>query len=105
MIKIDPVLKLLKNQKEMAFEEIFIAVKSEITSIEIDEAMLKADLYVSMIDTKLLINTGGNIWGIRSNYSIDEISRIESSKRGFKSEEIDEFEETKELKLKEELKA
>lgn len=60
MIKIDPVIKLLKKEKEMAFEDIFKAVKDKISHSYENEADLKADLYVSMIDTKLLIMIGEN---------------------------------------------
>lgn len=104
MIKIDPVLKLLKKEKEMSFEDIFNNVKNDITFKYETEAELKADLFVSMLDTKLFIMIGNNKWGFRENYSIEEIANIEKVNQGQISEEefeLEASEETKEMNISE----
>lgn len=103
MININPVLKLLKTKKdEMAFEDIFASVKDKLTRSIEDENELRADLYVSMLDTKLLIMVGGNKWGLRENYSMDQIAQIETIvEANFEElENREAAEETQEFKIK-----
>ncbi len=105
MLRTDAVIKLLKKQRELSFDEIWETLREETMSSlskELDEMTVKSDLYMSLMEDQTFIMTGENRWALKSAYSyatIDEIKKSRVTEEDPVIEFEEETEETKELKL------
>lgn len=80
MLRTDTVIKLLKsNKKPMTFEEIWKGIKVETMdsiSVDSDEAQVKSDLYMSIMEDPDVIMIGDNKWDLKENFSFEEVNQI-----------------------------
>lgn len=106
MLRTDAVIKLLtKNKEPMAFDLIWSEVKEDTISTltkEFEENQVKADLYMSILEDQRFIMIGDNTWGLVSDYSPEEIAEFDKKRITDdipNSDDLDESEDTKELRL------
>lgn len=113
MIKIDPVIKLLKSEGKLSFEKIWTKLKDSIVAdvkgTKADETKVKNDLFLSLISSEKIITLGQGVWDLAENYSSTEIKKIqdkvlfdELDSDAVKAEEIEEKELTEEDEEEEE---
>lgn len=109
MLKTDPIIKLLEDKKEsMEYNSIWENVKKEVIESlknNLEESIIKTNLYMSMLEDERLIMIGDNNWDLKNKYSSAEQSIIlrsrltEEAEIFFEEVEEEETEETKELNL------
>ena len=85
MLETKKVLEFIETNGKSSFEDIWKSISSSLEKIssssgeEIDLNTIKADIYLSMIRDFKLIMTENNIWDLKSNYSLSEVSKIQNS--------------------------
>ncbi len=106
MLRTDAVIKLLKkNKTRMSFDDIWTNVKEDTmksTTVDFEEAQVKADLYMSMLEDQALLMVGDNNWDLKENFSFDEANQIVKTRMTEELEldiGLEESDDTKELKL------